>query len=279
MPRPTRPSRRRLALALVTATAVLLVLDLAGAPGASQVRAAGAVVFGPLETVAGARPGPRTDPAGPAGDRVRTSVESAVRDHRVSGASRLADLLASAQARGAPLVPARVVAVRADGASGPSRATVDAGSRDGVTEGLTVVSADGLVGRVVSVAPWTADVLLLGAADATVGVRVGQAGTLGAVTGAAGPRPRPAGQLALTLVQRGSVAVGDQVRTLGSAGGRPFQPGITVGTVTAVDPGRGQLAPTAAITPAVDVTTLDVVGVLLGAPRSTPRPTLTGGPP
>jgi rod shape-determining protein MreC len=210
---------------------------------------------------------------------VRTSVESAVRDHRVSGASRLADLLASAQARGAPLVPARVVAVRADGASGPSRATVDAGSRDGVTEGLTVVSADGLVGRVVSVAPWTADVLLLGAADATVGVRVGQAGTLGAVTGAAGPRPRPAGQLALTLVQRGSVAVGDQVRTLGSAGGRPFQPGITVGTVTAVDPGRGQLAPTAAITPAVDVTTLDVVGVLLGAPRSTPRPTLTGGPP
>jgi rod shape-determining protein MreC len=277
MTRPTRPSRRRLALALVAATAVLLVLDLAGAPGASQVRAAGAAVFGPLETLARGGLGAQVDPGGPADDRVRTSVESAARDQHVGDARRLADLLESSQTRGAPLVPARVVAVRAEGASGPSRVTVDAGSRDGVSEGLTVVSAEGLVGRVVSVAPWTADVLLLGAADATVGVRVGQGGTLGAVTGAAGPRPRRAGLLGLTLVQRGSVAVGDQVTTLGSPGGRPFRPGITVGRVTAVDPGRGELAPTAAVAPAVDVTTLDVVGVLLGAPRSTPRPTLTGG--
>ena len=277
MPRPTRPSRRRLALALVAATAALLVLDLVGGPGAPQVRAVGAAVFGPLERLAGGV-GAQAGPGGPAADDVRSTAETAARDRRVSDAGQLADLLESPQTRGAPLVPARVVAVRAAGASGPERATVDAGSRDGITEGLTVVSADGLVGRVVSVAPWTADVLLLGAADATVGVRVGPAGTLGAVTGAAGPRPRPAGQLGLTLVQRGIVTVGDQLTTLGSPGGQPFQPGISVGRVIAVDPGRGQLAPTAAIAPAVDVRTLDVVGVLMGSPRSTPRPTVTGGP-
>jgi rod shape-determining protein MreC len=106
---------------------------------------------------------------------------------------------------------------------------------------------------------------------------VGRSGTLGSLTGAAGERPRPAGQLSLELVQRGAVRVGDSVTTMGSVGGRPFVAGIHVGRVTAVDPHRGQLAPTAAVTPSVDVSTLDIVGVLLSAPRTTPRQPVEGG--
>ena len=81
------------------------------------------------------------------------------------------------------------------------------------------------MGRVVSTGPWTSDVLLVGSADLTVGVRVGRSGTLGSLTGAAGERPRPAGQLSLELVQRGVVRVGDSVTTMGSVGGRPFVAG------------------------------------------------------
>ena len=84
-------------------------------------------------------------------------------------------------------------------------------------------------------------------------------------------------ELGLALVQTGALAVGDDVRTLGSVGGRPFVPGVLVGQVTAVEPQRGRLAPSGTVRPAVDVGTLSVVGVLLSAPRVTPRPAVTGG--
>ena len=57
--------------------------------------------------------------------------------------------------------------------------------------------------------------------------------------------------------------------TLGSVGGRPYVPGIVVGTVTAVDPPRGQLTATAAVRPAVDPSRLDVVAVVLPAAPAT----------
>jgi rod shape-determining protein MreC len=171
------------------------------------------------------------------------------------------------------------VAVGAQGTSGPERVTIDVGSRDGISADLTVVNADGLVGRVVSTGPWTSDVLLVGSADLTVGVRVGSAGTLGSLTGTGttGTRPRPAGRLGVELVQRGTVKAGDVVTTMGSVGGRPFVAGIRVGRVSAVDPGGGRFAATGAVTPSVDVTTLDVVGVLLSPPRTSPRSAVQGG--
>jgi rod shape-determining protein MreC len=128
------------------------------------------------------------------------------------------------------------------------------------------------------VSPWTCDVLLVGSADLVVAVSVGATGTLGSAgSGARGPHRRPAGELNLTVVQRGSVLVGDVVTTLGSVGGSPFPAGLRVGTVQAVDDAPGDLTPTASIRPSVDVTTLGVVGVLLEGPRSTPRTAVTGG--
>ena len=116
------------------------------------------------------------------------------------------------------------------------------------------MAAEGLVGRVVSVAPWTSDVLLVGSPDLTVGVRVGPRGVLGEASGAAlagGARPEP-GLLSFALVDRGTATVGDVVTTLGSVGDRPYVPGIPVGTVTTVHLGVGRLAPTGTVTPAVD---------------------------
>jgi rod shape-determining protein MreC len=266
-----RPTRRRPLLVLVAATVVVMAADVAGWSGSSELRGAGAAVLGPLERLARSGTSEPVDVDGPAAGRVRLGYETPALGRSLEEARRLSALLEAPATRAARFVPARVVAVGVQGASGPERITLDAGSRDGVTKDLTVVSAEGLVGRVVSTGPWTTDVLLVGSADLTVGVRVGRAGTLGSITGAAGERPRPAGQLSLELVQRGTVGVGDPVTTMGSAGGRPFLPGIPVGTVRAVDAARGQLAPTAAVTPAVDVTTLDIVGILLSTPRTTPR--------
>ena len=59
------------------------------------------------------------------------------------------------------------------------------------------------------------------------------------------------------------MAAGDRVTTLGSVGGRPYVPGIVVGTVTSVDPAQGQLTATAVVRPAVDASRLDIVAVVL----------------
>jgi rod shape-determining protein MreC len=275
-----RPSRRRLLLALLAATILVAAADLAGWPVTNQLRGAGAAALGPLERLAGRGAAGALDADDPEVGRERLGHDVAGLARSLDEARQLRALLDSPGTDGARFVPARVVAVGAQGTSGPERVTLDVGSRDGITPDLTVVNAEGLVGRVVSTGPWTSDVLLVGSADLTVGVRVGAAGTLGSLTGAtgtSGARPRPAGRLGLELVQRGTVRVGDAVRTMGSVGGRPFVAGIHVGTVSTVDPGGGRFAATAAVAPSVDVTSLDVVGVLLTAPRATPRAPVQGG--
>lgn len=272
---PHRTSRRRLLLVLLSVTLVVAALDVAGSSAAGPLRGAGAVVFGPLERLAGGGAAGGLDGGGQAVAPVRQAVESAGSTRAAAETEQLRELLESPGTKGVRFVPARVVAVGAQGAAGPARVTIDVGSRDGISTDLTVVAARGLVGRVVSTGPWTSDVLLVGSADLTVGVRVGRAGTLASL--GAGARPRPAGQLDLQLVQRGTVAVGDAVTTMGSVGGRPFVAGVRVGTVASVDPAGGQLAPTAAVTPSVDVTSLDVVGVVLPSARTTPRAPVEGG--
>ncbi|KGN35012.1 hypothetical protein N802_01215 [Knoellia sinensis KCTC 19936] len=257
------------------ATLLLVVVDIVGGPGPGLLRRGGATVLGPLERALA--------PSGPEAEGAlrqdRDRLASDLREARLStqDAAALAELLGSPSTVGATVVPARVVAVAAPGPQGLVRLTIDVGSRDGVSADRTVVSGEGLVGRVASVGPWTSDVLVLGGPEVTVGVRVGSAGALATVGGAASATGRQPGELGLTLVQSGTLRVGDEVRTLGSVDGRPFVAGVLVGTVSAVEPQRGRLAPTGTVKPAVDVGTLSVVGVLLTAPRSTPRPSVTGG--
>lgn len=273
-------------MVLVVLTVVALCVDVSGGRGVAPLRSAGGTVLGPLERLLSARdPQGTRDPQDPhdlqeiVDARVpRDEVLRAQASQKSVTGQQLQGLLDSPDLAGGAFVPARVVAVGREGAAGPERVTLDAGSRDGVRTDLSVVGVDGLVGRVVTVSPWTCDVLLVGSADLLVGVRVGAAGTLGAVgSGAQGAHRRPAGELNLTVVERGLVRTGDAVTTLGSVGGSPFPPGLRVGTVERVDDAPGDLTPTASVRPATDVTTLGVVGILRTGPRSTPRPAVTGG--
>lgn len=141
--------------------------------------------------------------------------------------------------------------------------TLDAGSKDGVQVDQPVVNGQGLVGRVKRVGPFTSTVVLVTDELFTVGVVLDKRSTFGFVDGDG------AEAMTLKIPQRdGKVEVGDLLLTTGSS---VAVPGIPVGRVTKVAGGGGGLARTADVDPVVDLSALDVVGIVTDGPRSTPR--------
>ena len=261
--------RRRLLVALASLTVALLLADLAGWAGADAVRRAGGLVLGPVQRALSG--GPRDRLAAVEGENVRLRTLVADQQRRIHDLGREGELLLAATTAGRAVVTARVVAADLSPLGGRG-VTLDVGSRDGVRPDATVVSAEGLVGRIVSVGPWTSDVQVLGSTGSVVAVRIGPSGTLGTVTPAAAGEPiSPRGALRLSTLAPGTPVVGDVVRTLGSVDESPYAAGLVVGTVTAVDPDRGQLTRRATVRPAADLDAIDVVAVVVVTPRSTPR--------
>ena len=167
-------------------------------------------------------------------------------------------LLGLGQAGGYRLKAAHVSAVQSS-LGFEWTATIDVGSRDGIVPDQTVVSGRGLVGRIKRVGPYTATVVLLVDPDFSAGVRLLRSGQLGLATG------RGLRGLTYELIgQRARALVGDALYTSGST----FVPGIPVGRVstTSNDPNTSTL--TGTLEPYVDVTSLDLVGVVTGGPRS-----------
>ena len=266
------PSRRRAlrltAVALTLASAGAVVLDLARPEATDPLRSVVAGAVAPAQEAL----------SGWDDDRVRELTQE--RDTLAAEVTRLREqvrrheqlqTLGRATTWGDHrLLPARVVAWSAGTSPvGGRTVTIDVGERDGVAEDQTVVCADGLVGRVLRVAPTSADVLLLGDPDVVVGVRYGEggddgAGALGSVlaTTAPGLPRRGPGELTLTALGDHPISVGDRVTTLGSPDDRPYVARVPLGTVTSVDPDRGQLGRTAVVTPSVDTDTLDLVAVV-----------------
>jgi rod shape-determining protein MreC len=261
------PRRRRAlpvtAAVLTVLTAGALVVDLARPGVVEPVRQSVARVAAPVQSVLSGW------------DDARVSELTQERNALAAEVTRLEELLRRQEQLVSldrattwgdhRLLPARVVAV-APGTSpvGGRTVTVDVGGADGVVPDQTVVSVDGLVGRVVRVAPSSSDVLLLGDAQAVVGVRFGEEGGLGSVSAVPAPglAPRGYGELTLTAVGDTVIEVGDEVTTLGSPDDRPFVARVPLGTVTSVDPGRGRLGATGVVRPHVDTDTLDLVAVV-----------------
>jgi rod shape-determining protein MreC len=263
--------QRRLLAGLVIVTLALLGADLAGSRVAGAVRDAGGAVLGPVQrALSGA---PRDEIAALEAQNVLLRATVADQQRRLAEQERLAELVGGESAAGHRFVAARVVASDLSPIGGRSL-TLDVGTRDGVTTDSTVVTAEGLAGRVVAVSPWTCDVQVLGSTGSVIGVRVGPAGTLATVSSPSSTdrESRPRGSLTLSFVQPGTPVVGDTVTTLGSIDDRPYAAGIVVGTVTAVDPDRGQLTRTATVRPVVDPDAIDVVAVLVPQARGAARP-------
>lgn len=276
-----RRGRTRLLAVLLAGTLLMIGSDLASPAGDSWLRTAASVVFGPVLTALAPGAGPADLRAA---DRIEDAVHQIDADQRTRVEAEVRALVAATRAALDPadpvdsaggvelrIVPARVVGIGTTLGGGIDRVTIDAGSRDGVTTDQSVVTSAGLLGRTVSVGPWTSDVLVVGAAEVVVGVRVGPQGVLATVGptgsgGEVGSHP-----VMLRTVGAGPIEPGDAVVTLGSIDSRPFVPGLPVGTVDVVAPAQGSLGRTATVVPAVAVDRVDVVGVLVVSPRRAPR--------
>jgi rod shape-determining protein MreC len=149
-------------------------------------------------------------------------------------------------------------------------ATIDAGSADGIRENQTVLSGQGLVGRTKRVGKYTSVVLLVADPGFTVGARLQRTRSFGFATGKA------RGPMAFTLVGQTRVNKGDVLITSGSG---TFVPGVPIGSVLTGRSERSGLTYSYDIQPYVDVTALDLVGVVVDGPRRTPRLPIKPSPP
>lgn len=275
---------------MLTLSVVVLTIDASGqGEGAVDgARAAVGAVLGPVETVTATAVRPlagareyltanrelRADMAELSSEnsRLRAEVDQVPLDR-----NRLAEfegLMSTANQTGHALVAARVVAI------GPMQSfsrtvTLDVGSSSGVTEDMTVVNGDGLVGRVVTVTRSTATVLLVVDTESVVGGRLGSNLEIGFLRGRGVTDDRS--RLDLDLVDNSvTPAEGDVVVTWGSQGGRPYVAGIPIGRVESVYSTPRELSKQAVIDPYVDFTSLDIVGVVVPADTEGDRAVLGG---
>jgi rod shape-determining protein MreC len=278
--RDTRESRLLLIL-LVSIAFALITVDMRSGEDSplDGAREAAASVFGPVEE--GVATG--VDPVANAIAAVRESgdrhdriseleeenaelrMELGSESFREARMDQVEELLGTAGAGQYGIVGAQVIAIGAS--QGFSwTVTIDVGSQDGVADDMTVLNGDGLVGRVTTVGPGTATVLLANDPSFTVGTRLESTEEIGFANG------RGDNTLDVELLNhQAEVHEGDRMVTYGSENNVPFVPGVPVGEVVSVDRSAGDLTRTVQVRPYVAFTQLDIVGVVVQPPRDNPR--------
>ena len=201
-----------------------------------------------------------------------TQVETELNNARQATAEneRLKGLLGLSEQTEIKSVPARVIA--RDPSVWFNTITINRGSSSGIEMNMPVVTIGGIVGRVITVSPFAAQVMLLtdekAGAGAVVG-QLGQSGALGSVRGRA--------DLGVALIEMRYVSgtekveVGDNVMTTGQDGIYPA--GLNVGRVVDVKSGTATQAHHILIQPGAQLDRLEEVAVLLyhPPPRSVPE--------
>lgn len=280
--------RTRLVLTLLVLTAfTLITLDYRAGSGSpfGHIRRAAAAVLGPVESAVAAVVRPVADAFSSIGGGDGADVRRLEKDNaalraelrqdtagrqRLSQLEKLTGLAGTARMR---IVAANVVAI---GGSGGFEwtATIDVGSRDGVQPLMSVISGDGLVGRVKTVGPRNSTVLLAADPQSQVGARVAGTGEVGYVRGGG------TGPMTFTLLDaHAALKNGQQLVTFGSEHDRPYVPELPIGTITEVESTPGAQTRTALVQPFTKFTALDPVAVVVAAPSSIPRDSLLPTPP
>ena len=274
--------RARVVIAiLVVITLTFAILDLRGGKGPfatfrsvvgtalGGVQRAGATVFSPVLGI-----GSWWGTWGDQRDTIAAleSENSSLRDlvHRAAEDRARADaldgLLKVAGAGRYRVVPAEVIAV------GPEQefswtVTIDIGTQDGIERDMSVINADGLVGRVAAVHRTTSTVVLIVDPSVSVGARIAGSEEVGILSGT-GDLNSLEFQMLNPLAD---VKAGEALVTFGSKNGKPYAPGIPIGQVTDVRGTAGQLTRVATIRPFADLSALSIVGVVVRPPRTDPR--------
>jgi len=202
-----------------------------------------------------------------------TQIETELHTAQQSAAEneRLKELLKLNEQSEIKNVPARVIA--RDPSVWFNTITINRGTSSGIAVNMPVVTAGGIVGRVITVSPWASQVMLITDEKAGAGAVVGQlgSGALGSVKGRA--------DLGVALIEMRYVSGlekvenGDYVMTTGQDGIYP--PGLNIGRVVEVKSGTATTAHQILIQPGAQLDHLEEVAVLLyhPPPRSVPEQT------
>jgi rod shape-determining protein MreC len=208
-------------------------------------------------------------------DRLKEQLATAQLDLRnaqqaTAENERLKGLLNLKEQTGYEPIPARVIA--RDSSVWFNTVTINRGSSSGIALNMPVVTGGGIVGRVIALSPWTAQVMMVTDEKAAAGAIVGQLGassTLGSVRGLGS-----SGLIEMRYVSGlEKVEVGDYILTTGQDGIYP--PGLTVGEVVQVKTGTATQPHQILIKPGARLDQLEDVAVLLYHPPQRPAPEQT----
>ena len=142
-----------------------------------------------------------------------------------------------------------------------SRLRIDRGG-DQVQVGMPVISAEGLVGRVLHSYGKYSDVLLVSDPQSSIDVVVKETGGRGLLNGVASDDSYVC---EIEYLEQGkAVSVGDRIVTSGL--GKHFPEGLVVGEIASVDTAEHGLYQKVSVRPAVEFSSLDSVLILLAPP-------------
>ena len=280
-------NRSRLLLVLLLVSSLFLItLDLRGVNLASGIRSGVSTVISPVENLFTKV----FSPVGNFASDVRNFGQSkkqitelnkqidllkakqVLDEDMVSQLNQLRNVLDLAGSGGYQVVAARVIN-RGSTETFKETLTIDVGSRSGITKNMTVISESGLVGVVKSVTSNSSIVLLMSDPTFKVGVRIAGTQSIGVVSGQGGST-----YLLQLLDATGEIKEGDALVARGSAGDRPFVPGVPVGIVTSVNSDASSITQNADVESSANLEKISVVAVVTAATKGDPRDSLIPSP-
>ena len=199
-------------------------------------------------------------------DKLRLSLQN--RKNADALLEQLKGVLDLAGTAGYKVVGAKVIS-QGSTTSFTQSISIDVGSNSGVRSNMTVLSSYGIVGVVKYVYPNSALVQLASDPAFRIGARIAGSQQIGILSGQGTRR----GVLQL-LDNRTQIKKGDVLLARGSQGGRPFVPGVPIGSVTDVDNSPGAVTQTAEVKFYTNFSTLGVVAVVVSGEGTDPRDAL-----
>jgi len=280
-------NRSRLLLVLLLVSSLFLItLDLRGVNLAGSIRSGVSTVISPVENLFSKL----LSPVGNFASDVRNFGQSKkkiaelskqvdelkakqiIDEDTLGQLNQLKNVLDLAGRGGYKVVSARVIN-RGSTESFKETLTIDVGSSDGISRNMTVISESGLVGVVKSVGSNSSIVLLMSDPTFKIGVRIAGTQSIGVVSGQGGST-----YLLQLLDATGEIKVGDTLVARGSQDGRPFVPGVPVGTVTTVQSNASSITQNADVASMTNLEKLSIVAVVITPPNGDPRDSLVPKP-
>jgi len=280
-------NRSRLLLVLLLVSSLFLItLDLRGINLAGSIRSGVSTVISPVENLFSRL----LSPVGSLASDVRNFGQSKkkiaelskqvdelkakqiIDEDTVGQLNQLKNVLDLAGRGGYKVVSARVIN-RGSTESFKETLTIDVGSSDGISRNMTVISESGLVGVIKSVGSNSSIVLLMSDPTFKIGVRIAGTQSIGVVSGQGGST-----YLLQLLDATGEIKVGDTLVARGSQDGRPFVPGVPVGTVTTVQSNASSITKNADVASMTNLEKLSIVAVVITPPIGDPRDSLVPKP-